>query len=128
MTADSLNSYTMKDLAQLAKRRGVHGWHSMRKDQLVQALVRAAKSAAAKGKLKQKVAASRRSAVARTPASRPATSNPANSVRRKTTGTNGATAANGAGKSNGAAKTTHAAAAPARKAKSPYAVRRLEQA
>jgi hypothetical protein len=136
MTADSLNSYTMKDLAQLAKRRGVHGWHSMRKDQLVQALVRAAKSAAAKGKLKQKVAASRRSAVARTAASRPATSAAsrpatsaaANNVRHKTPAANGAAATNGASKSNGTAKATHAAPAPARKAKSPYAVRRLEQA
>ncbi|HUY93132.1 MAG TPA: DUF4912 domain-containing protein [Pirellulales bacterium] len=130
MTTESLNGYTMKDLAQMAKRRGVHGWHSMRKDQLVQALVRAAKSAAAKGKLKQKVAASRRSAVARTTPSRQANSAASVNVRHK------ATATNGASKTNGAAKTTHAApsaavpsvAAPPRKTKSPHALRRLEQA
>lgn len=36
--ANSLKSYTAKDLAQMAKREGVVGWHSMRKDQLIQAL------------------------------------------------------------------------------------------
>jgi uncharacterized protein len=96
MTADSLNSYTMKDLVQMAKRRGVHGCHSMRKDQLVQALVRAAKSAAAKGKLKQKTSAIRRSAAA--PAA----------ARRKPAASR--------------------SVEPVRKTKSPYAVRRLEQA
>ncbi|HVX63491.1 MAG TPA: DUF4912 domain-containing protein [Pirellulales bacterium] len=70
MTADSLSSYTMKDLVQMAKRRGVHGCHSMRKDQLVQALVRAAKSAAAKGKLKQKSSATRRSSASTASAGR----------------------------------------------------------
>ena len=44
MTASTLRSYTIKDLAQLAKRRGVNGWHSMRKDQLVRALSRIAKA------------------------------------------------------------------------------------
>ena len=39
MTASTLRSYSTKDLAQLAKRRGVNGWHSMRKDQLVRALL-----------------------------------------------------------------------------------------
>ncbi len=44
ITAASLKSYNHKDLAQMAKRRGVTGWHSMRKDQLVRALVKAAKT------------------------------------------------------------------------------------
>ena len=42
MTATSLRAYSLKDLAQMAKRRGVSGWHEMRKDQLVAGLVRAA--------------------------------------------------------------------------------------
>ncbi len=40
MTASTLRSYTLKDLAKLARRRGVNGWQSMRKDQLVRAIVR----------------------------------------------------------------------------------------
>lgn len=43
MTASTLRSYSIKDLGQLAKRRGVNGWHAMRKDQLVRALMRVAK-------------------------------------------------------------------------------------
>jgi uncharacterized protein len=43
MTATTLRSYTLKDLARLAKQRGVHGWHSMRKDQLVRAILRVKK-------------------------------------------------------------------------------------
>src|SRR5262245_18586046 len=39
MTSASLRSYSQKDLAQMAKRGGVRGWHSMRKDQLVKALL-----------------------------------------------------------------------------------------
>lgn len=46
-TTAALKSYTTKDLAQIAKKQGVPGWHSMRKDQLVRALVRSAKSKAA---------------------------------------------------------------------------------
>ncbi len=44
ITAASLKEYTAKDLAQMAKRRGVTGWHAMRKDELVKALIKAAKS------------------------------------------------------------------------------------
>ena len=43
MTATHLRTYTLKDLAQLAKRRGVNGWHTMRKDQLVRAILRVKK-------------------------------------------------------------------------------------
>lgn len=42
MTAETLSNKSVKDLAQMAKRRGVHGWHTMRKEQLVKALVRLA--------------------------------------------------------------------------------------
>lgn len=48
ITAASLKEYTAKDLAQMAKRRGVTGWHAMRKDELVKALIKAAKSSTAK--------------------------------------------------------------------------------
>ncbi len=42
MTAATLRSYTAKDLAQMARERGVAGWHGMRKEELVRALVRVA--------------------------------------------------------------------------------------
>jgi len=40
MTAASLRSMTCKDLGQMAKREGVAGWHTMRKEELVHELVR----------------------------------------------------------------------------------------
>lgn len=46
MTATTLRNYNCKDLAQLAKHEGVTGWHSMRKDELVAALVKAARKRA----------------------------------------------------------------------------------
>lgn len=42
MTAATLRSYTAKDLAQMARERGVEGWHGMRKEELIRALVRVA--------------------------------------------------------------------------------------
>lgn len=50
ITAASLKSYTAKDLAQMAKRRGVSGWHAMKKDELVKALLKASKPSSAKAK------------------------------------------------------------------------------
>lgn len=46
MTPATLRNHTCKDLAQMAKKHGVPGWHSMRKDQLVQALAKQAKQSA----------------------------------------------------------------------------------
>lgn len=43
MTTATLRTYTCKDLAQMAKKEGVTGWHSMRKDELISALAKAAK-------------------------------------------------------------------------------------
>ncbi|HUY37151.1 MAG TPA: DUF4912 domain-containing protein [Pirellulales bacterium] len=62
MTSTTLNNRSFKDLAQMAKRHGVHGWHAMRKDQLVAALMRSARSKAAKHKQARKAIASRSSA------------------------------------------------------------------
>ena len=44
MTTATLKDKRVRDLARLAKQHGVAGWHSMRKDQLIRALVRKAKS------------------------------------------------------------------------------------
>lgn len=46
MTAATLRSHTAKDLAQMARQNGVPGWHSMRKEDLVTALVRLARKRA----------------------------------------------------------------------------------
>ena len=43
-TAADLKEYTYKNLAQMAKQRGITGWHSMRKDQLVCALAKKKKN------------------------------------------------------------------------------------
>ena len=43
MTAASLRNHSCKDLAQMARSQGLAGWHSMRKDELVRALVRHAR-------------------------------------------------------------------------------------
>jgi hypothetical protein len=43
MTLSTLQSYSCKDLAQMARLEGVAGWHSMRKDELVRALLKRAK-------------------------------------------------------------------------------------
>ena len=40
ITAASLKEYSRRDLAEMAKRRGVSGWHTMCKEQLVRALTR----------------------------------------------------------------------------------------
>ena len=45
ITAAKLRTHTVKDLAAMAKRKGIPGWHAMRKEQLVRALVKRAKTA-----------------------------------------------------------------------------------
>jgi len=44
MTTASLKEKPVRDLARLAKQHGVAGWHAMRKDQLIRALVRKART------------------------------------------------------------------------------------
>jgi len=46
ITTASLKTQSWKDLAEMAKHKGLSGWHSMRKDELVKALVRAAQKRA----------------------------------------------------------------------------------
>lgn len=48
ITTAKLRSRTAKDLAAMAKRKGVKGWHAMRKEELIKALMRHARSDAAK--------------------------------------------------------------------------------
>ncbi len=48
ITTSALKEYTLKDLAQMAKKRGITGWHSMRKQDLIRAIVRDAKSRSTK--------------------------------------------------------------------------------
>ena len=67
ITAATLRDRTAKDLAVMAKKQGVTGWHSMRKDQLVKALLRSARAGAARLKSPSKSPAHKAS-------SKPATS------------------------------------------------------
>ncbi len=50
MTARSLRTHSLKNLGEMARKRGVRGWQSMRKDQLVRALLKnaVARSSASK--------------------------------------------------------------------------------
>ena len=50
MTAETLNSYSAKDLAEMAKNRRVPGWKSMLKDQLIKALLKAVRLKSNKSK------------------------------------------------------------------------------
>jgi len=62
MTASDLKTRTLRDLASLARKKKVPGWHSMRKDELVRALVRrlaAEKARTKNGRQKPSTAAAR---------------------------------------------------------------------
>jgi hypothetical protein len=61
MTAQTLKARSLKDLANMARKRGVNGWRSMRKDQLVCALLHLAKRAVATSKSPSKPGVSMRS-------------------------------------------------------------------
>ncbi len=61
MTTASLKEKPVRVLARLAKQQGVSGWHAMRKDQLIQALVRKAKSGRSRATSQAALPASRSS-------------------------------------------------------------------
>ncbi len=58
ITAATLKARTAKDLASMAKRKRVPGWHSMRKEELIKALVKHAKAEGGNGKAGVRKAAS----------------------------------------------------------------------
>jgi len=100
MTAASLKEYTVKDLAQMAKDRGVAGWHSMRKDQLVRALVKTERSGSSRNRgssksgvksasTSRRIASSRKSAAKSTSGKRGASSHRNGSSRPPRAAENG---------------------------------------
>ena len=133
MTAEQLKGYTLKVLGQMAKEQGVPGWHAMRKDQLVKALLRASgsksRSSAASSRngsshSSTARAASRngasRSTSSRSKASK-STASRSGSTRRSSTAS--APASRSALRNNGAP-----AKAKAKTKSRPKAVRRLQEA
>ncbi|MEM7454441.1 MAG: DUF4912 domain-containing protein [Planctomycetota bacterium] len=68
VTAASLRTQTSKDLARLAKQKGVTGWHSMRKEQLIRALLKLAKEKAGKKSARASATANGKSRSTRTTA------------------------------------------------------------
>lgn len=62
MTSASLKEKPVRDLARLAKQHGVAGWHAMRKDQLIRALVRKARATPPVPAASRAVSVERRSA------------------------------------------------------------------
>jgi hypothetical protein len=50
MTRDQLRSLNCKQLADIARRRGISGWHDLRKEQLVEALTKSFRNEARRGK------------------------------------------------------------------------------
>jgi hypothetical protein len=114
MTADKLNNYTLKDLANLARKRGVNGWHGMRKDQLVRALLKLAKPAA-KANGKKTAVASRM----HKPSAKPSRPHAPHAKPRP----NGALI-----RTNGAAPRDNSASVRAAKLKRDLVIKRLEEA
>ena len=52
ITTTSLKAYSVKDLAEMAKKKGVSGWHSMRKGQLIRALLKLTEATYVAGSVK----------------------------------------------------------------------------
>jgi len=100
ITATTLRTYTVRDLAQKAKHHGIQGWHSMRKAELVQALVRAERNAQARSKR----AAAAKSKVSRNGVAKNGKTK--NGVARNGTACNGVSKNGVANRKNGVAKTS----------------------
>jgi len=89
MTAETLSSYSAKDLAEMAKNKGVPGWHSMRKEQLIKALLKAVREKSNKAKGRAAVRSTAPASAPRRDAARPAASVRTTSVRPAAAQTNG---------------------------------------
>lgn len=130
-TTAALKAYTTKDLAQMAKTRGVRGWHSMRKDQLVRALIRTskAKTAARGGSGTAKKNGSASHAAAADKAGNGKTKPASDAAQRMV-----AAKRNGNAHANGNGSGTHSNGAPVRETGaapsplSPAAVTKIQQA
>ena len=83
ITAATLKARTAKDLALMAKRKRVPGWHSMRKDELVKALLKRARAEARKSKSNGQTSANTRPQNAKSRAKTATTSSQAKTARRK---------------------------------------------
>lgn len=118
MTAETLNSYSAKDLAEMAKNRRVPGWHSMRKDQLIKALLKAVrlksnKSKAETARATPRTAATRVAPAAKSaPAVRPAAAASRNGAHTTNVQNGVASRATVAGRSIASAKSAPTAAKP----------------
>jgi uncharacterized protein len=116
---NSFTSRTTKELAEIAKKKGVRGWHAMRKDQLVQALVRLERkqrSSPSRTAKRKSTSASKKGAAAQKSAKSP---DGKNSPRAQRTGK--PVSSKAAGKKNATAAKTAARARPpvAKKASRP---------
>jgi len=96
-----LKTQSWKDLAEMAKNKGLSGWHAMRKDELVKALMRAAKKRA---RLRAAAASPAKSRKASAPKSIQRTTIKAHAAHRKTHSHANGSKVNGAAKANGATK------------------------
>jgi hypothetical protein len=134
ITTASFNSRTTKELAEIARKKGIRGWHAMRKEQLVQALIRLERGTAASKKsppagAKSRIAArsvkrasktTTQKSAATAPTRRASTSRPAQGKREAKARVNGA-----AGKPK-----TEKSSAPSKKSpqrKNAIALRRIQE-
>jgi len=113
MSVAQLKTRSAKDLAALAKNKGVTGWHSMRKEELIRALARLVKSSGAKRGSNVKPV--------------PAAAKHSNGARLSKRSSNGHAGAHAAGKKAGKSGSGNGRAGAANGARSPRAERRLRQ-
>ena len=122
ITTASLKTQSWKDLAEMARHKGLSGWREMRKDQLVKALVRSAqrraklRASAASQKVRKPAKALHRSTLVKAHSSHSKTHAHSNGAKSNGVKLNGSSKHVISAKSNG--KTAHAAvpqAPPARK-------------